>query len=88
MSERMRNYDVPPKAVTYEFLRARHRLTSRQADVTRLLCIRRTNREIAEELGISVHTVRRHVEVVLMKLHVHRRLDVTGRLTSDKPAAS
>jgi DNA-binding NarL/FixJ family response regulator len=43
-------------------------LTKRQADVAELLYHRRTNIEIADRLGISVHTAKRHVETVLLKL--------------------
>ena len=51
---------------------ARLGLTPRQAEVAVLLAERRTNREIAAALAISVHTARHHVEAVLERLGVPR----------------
>lgn len=48
-------------------------LTPRQATIVGLISDGMTNREIAGRLGISLHTVRRHVEALL------RRLDVPSR---------
>jgi DNA-binding CsgD family transcriptional regulator len=61
-------------------LRAAFRLTPSEARVAMLLAARRTNREIAAELGVTEHTARRHTEKVLLKLNVHRRHDVQGAL--------
>lgn len=48
-------------------------LTPRQSTIVGLISDGLTNREIAAHLGISLHTVRRHVEALL------RRLDVPSR---------
>lgn len=48
-------------------------LTHRQIDVLRLLSVGRTNREIAEQLGISEHTVARHVSNIFDKTGVSSR---------------
>ncbi|HEY2378979.1 MAG TPA: LuxR C-terminal-related transcriptional regulator [Gemmatimonadaceae bacterium] len=56
---------------------ARLGLTRREAQVARLLARRATNREIAEQLGMSPHTVRHHVENVFAKLGVHSRRAIT-----------
>jgi LuxR family transcriptional regulator, maltose regulon positive regulatory protein len=48
-------------------------LTYREMDVLSLLCERLTNKEIANNLGISVETVRQH------SVHVYRKLGVAGR---------
>jgi ATP/maltotriose-dependent transcriptional regulator MalT len=59
--------------------RARHRapptlgLTRREMDVLRLLVAGMSDREIAEELFISHHTVMRHVSNILGKLNVDSR---------------
>ncbi len=59
-----------PKLVEADPLRD---LTSREHDVVALLARGRRNDEIAEELGISQHTVRTHVQRVLGKLGVPHR---------------
>ena len=48
-------------------------LTPRQGEVAVLLAERRTNREIADALGVSVSTARHHVEHVLGRLGAARR---------------
>lgn len=60
-------------------------LTPRQAEVARLIARGRTSAEIAEELGISVHTVRRHTEAILSRLELRSRSGVAARLMSVAP---
>lgn len=48
-------------------------LTPRQRVVVELIAQGLRNREIADRLGISLHTVRRHVEALLRRLHVPTR---------------
>jgi DNA-binding CsgD family transcriptional regulator len=57
-------------------------LTRREAQVARLLARRATNREIAEQLAMSPHTVRHHTENIFAKLGVHSRRDVRVQLAS------
>jgi len=54
------------------------RLTPRQLEIARLLADGLRNGDIAERLGISAHTVRRHMEAIL------RRLNVTNRAAAAK----
>ena len=61
---------------------ARLGLTRREPEVARLLAGRATNREIAERLGMSPHTVRHHAENVFAKLGVHSRRAVAAQLES------
>lgn len=61
---------------------ASYGLTSREIEVSRLLASRQSTSEIAEMLGMSVHTARRHTEHVLMKLGVHSRREVQRVLTN------
>ena len=48
-------------------------LTPRQRVVVELIAQGLRNREIADRLGISLHTVRRHVEALLRRLNVPTR---------------
>lgn len=61
--------ELPPVAA----LQHRFGLTPQQARVARMLARRRTNKEIADALCISVHTARHHVQHTLEKLEVPRR---------------
>jgi DNA-binding CsgD family transcriptional regulator len=56
------------------------RLTVRERDVARLVARRRSDREIAQALSISVRTVHHHVEAILSKLGVGRRMALTEHL--------
>lgn len=51
-------------------------LTRREVEVLDLLASRRSNREIAEQLVISVKTVKTHVASILSKLHLESRHEV------------
>jgi DNA-binding CsgD family transcriptional regulator len=56
------------------------RLSPRQATVALLLARRLSNAEIAQALGLSMSTVRGHVEAVYMRLAVNHRRDVEPAL--------
>ncbi len=51
------------------------RLTRRESEVLRLLATGLDNAKIAEVMGISVTTVRNHIDHVLTKLGVHSKLE-------------
>lgn len=70
----------PDAYPSYHELRAAFRLTRAEARVATLLAERMSNREIAQELGVTGHTARRHTEKVLLKLGIHRRTDVRREL--------
>ena len=53
-------------------------LTSRQVEVLALVAAGRTNREIAEELVVSEHTVRRHLQNIFAKVGVRSRAAATA----------
>jgi DNA-binding CsgD family transcriptional regulator len=59
---------------------ARFGLTRREAQITRLLARRATNREIADQLDVSPHTVRHHVERIFAKLGVSSRRSIAEQL--------
>jgi DNA-binding NarL/FixJ family response regulator len=51
------------------------KLTSRQLEVLRLVAAGRTNRQVADELVLSVRTVERHLEDAYAKLGAHNRFE-------------
>jgi DNA-binding CsgD family transcriptional regulator len=66
-------------------LQAAHGLTRQQARIAMLLAAGLSNREIAEQLSISPHTVRRHTEQVMSKLCVRSRAQVANLLLNAAP---
>lgn len=60
------------------------RLTTREVDVLRLLARGQANREIAEQLFISEHTVKSHVANILEKLQLHSRLEAAMYAVREK----
>lgn len=72
-----------PNMVTFDTL------TRRELEIAAMLAGGWRNEEIADELGISAHTVRTHVQRVLGKLDVHHRLGLAAKLpqqgTSSRP---
>ena len=67
-------------------------LTSREAQILRMLEMGLSNRDIAERLYIAVHTVKNHVHSVLTKLGVNTRAEAaaqyrTMRFTALRPVA-
>ncbi len=53
-------------------------LSEREADVLRLVAAGLPNQEIADTLGISLHTAKTHVSVILRKLAVSNRTSAVG----------
>ncbi len=56
-----------------QWLRSDTQLSAREREILSLLAGGRTSRTIAESLGISVHTVHRHLANLSAKLHVRGR---------------
>jgi NarL family two-component system response regulator LiaR len=52
-------------------------LTERELQVLKLVAQGKSNNQIASELGISLHTVRTHVNRILSKLHLANRVQAT-----------
>jgi two-component system, NarL family, nitrate/nitrite response regulator NarL len=50
-------------------------LTARETEVLELVASGLSNKQIAEELKISAHTVKFHVNAILAKLDVHSRTE-------------
>lgn len=60
---------------------ARPKLTARERHVLELLAAGRRNTQIAEDLSISVHTVKRHVSHLFAKLEVENRTQAAVEAT-------
>lgn len=54
------------------------KMTKREHEVIGLIAEGRSNKEIARELHIAVHTVKSHVHNILEKLALHTRLEVAN----------
>lgn len=83
-SVRMATGRVAGELVRVEMVRVENdewvELTARQAQVGRLLIEGLRNREIAERLNISSHTVRRHLEELFRRLKVRNRAAAAAEL--------
>lgn len=60
-------------------------LTARQLEIALLAADGRTNREVAELLGISEHTVNTHLRAAFRRLGVTRRRALAGALAASRP---
>lgn len=65
-------------------LQKRFQLTRREAEVALLVAERTSTQEIADMLFVTRHTVRRHIEKVMLKMGVSRRTDVRHVLVAMK----
>jgi DNA-binding NarL/FixJ family response regulator len=59
-------------------------LTPREAEIVRLLAQGRFDKEIADALAISVHTVRAHLRHIYEKLHVQSRTEAVVKFLGVK----
>jgi DNA-binding NarL/FixJ family response regulator len=57
---------------------AAHGLTARELEVLRLVAAGSSNRQIAQQLVISEHTVARHLQNIFAKLDVSSRTAATS----------
>jgi DNA-binding CsgD family transcriptional regulator len=71
------------KPITPGDLTSRFALTRREVEIAQLMRRGLSTRWIAAELEVSVNTVRRHVERILLKLDVHSRTAAVARLSGD-----
>lgn len=69
--------NIPIKA---DHVRPIERLPARSRAVARLLCEGQPNKAIAQELGISVHTVKEHVQNLCRRFGAFNRTDLVQRL--------
>ncbi len=55
------------------------RLTERELEVIQLIAKGYANKEIAAQLGVALSTIRRHIENIYAKLHVHCRTEAAAK---------
>jgi DNA-binding NarL/FixJ family response regulator len=70
---------MPPATINFGVLGGPELLTPREADVLELLQSGRSNAEIANDLHVSVETVRTHARRVYRKLGVRTRRELRSR---------
>lgn len=64
-------------------------LTPRELEIAERIAQGRTNAEIAEQLGLSIFTVKNHVSNVLAKLHAQTRTEVAATvLNAGRPPST
>ena len=68
--------DSPPAAVVPGLVEP---LSERELEVLRLLAAGKPNQQIAQELVVTLHTVKKHVTHVLGKLGAANRTEATAR---------
>ncbi len=61
-----------------------HQLTEREREVIQLIATGYANKEIASQLGVAVSTIRRHIENIYSKLHVHCRTQAAAKYLGAK----
>ena len=68
-----------PSAMVLEGALVGEGLTAREAEVLRLVALGGSNRDVAEKLGLSDHTVKKHLEHAFRKLGVGSRSAAAAR---------
>jgi DNA-binding CsgD family transcriptional regulator len=68
------------ETLTIDFYSRSHGLTGAEADVLRGLCLGRTPKEIAQERGVAISTVRTHIDSVRGKTRTESIGDLTRRM--------
>lgn len=70
---------------TTEALYKAHNISVREKEVIELIVKGRNNAEIAEELNISIYTVKRHINNIFRKLEVKSRFALLSKLKQNTP---
>ena len=72
--------------INSEALFDRFRITKREQDIIRFVCLGKTNAEIGKELFISVKTVKRHLYNIYQKLRVKNRVQLVNMVLNSGAA--
>lgn len=68
----------PDNAAEIESVLARFKITPREREIISHICFGQSNKEIAEILFISIHTVKRHVNQIYQKLGIKNRIQLAN----------
>ncbi|MBR5668606.1 MAG: response regulator transcription factor, partial [Spirochaetales bacterium] len=77
--EALRQKQENKPELSFESL-SRYKISEREFTVVQLICEGLTNKEIAQELNISVNTVNNHVANIFSKMDVRSRIDLLKAL--------
>jgi DNA-binding NarL/FixJ family response regulator len=58
----------------------KYTITNRERDVLKLVLVGKSNNQIAEELYISINTVKKHLSHIYRKMNVKSRTELTARI--------
>ncbi len=67
------------KAIAAQIRKALESLTARQRDVVEQVALGKDNQQIADELEISVLTVKKHLQAIFQTLEVHHRTELAAK---------
>lgn len=71
--------------IDYEELKLTFSLTTRECEIINMLCQGHTNNRIADELYISSHTVKTHIQNIFKKINVNSRAELMHHIMSKTP---
>ena len=77
---------LTPELPSVEALQAQFGLTKAQARVARLMALGKRDRQIAEALSVTTHTVRHHAEMVRRRMQAKSRAEVASAILGARPA--
>ncbi len=72
--------EVPSVPATFEVFMERYGITAREAEVVREICRGKANKEIADELFVTVQTVKDHTHRIYQKTNVKSRTQLASLL--------
>ena len=76
------NFNLSAKSLNIDDLEKKYKITKREMEVIGLICLGKTNKEIADDLFISVETVKDHNYKIFQKTGVKNRTQLV-KLVND-----
>lgn len=75
------NYSTEEKITN---IAKKHQLTERETDILLQISLGKNNQKIADDLFISINTVKYHTRNIYEKLNVNKRAEITSKILFDK----